>query len=102
MFIFGSISAVLAGFPSGAFDDASFASLIFHEIVLGAIALAFLHYRGYPIAALIPHPTATGSLIGISLYAVSSVAAWVPVWLLGARDHSAEPIEQMAAGATIA
>jgi len=100
-FIAGSIGAVMSGFPASAFDDSTFLNLVPSEFVFGAAALLFLHYRGHAVRALVPRPTALGSLVGLALYAATIAAIWPIQLAVGAQQVSAEPIEQMVRWATI-
>lgn len=101
VFIAGSLGAVASGFPTRGFDDSAFLAIVVWEIMLGGAALAFLHYRGYPLQRLIPTPSAIGCLIGLALYAVTLVATWPIGLVLGARHIAEQPIDQMVAGAAI-
>jgi membrane protease YdiL (CAAX protease family) len=100
-FILLSIQAVLAGFPTEKFDDASLLSIAVFEIVMGALALAFLRYRGYPLAPLVPLPNAVGCLVGLALYLASWVASWPVDHMFGAKILATQPIEQMVEGAEL-
>jgi membrane protease YdiL (CAAX protease family) len=103
LFIAQSVSAVAAGFPTaGQFNDASFASLIGTELVLGAMALGFLRYRGYPIERLRPQPSWAGLGLGVLVFA-AAMLAWTVVWnaLSLSAGYAAQPIAEMAAKARV-
>jgi membrane protease YdiL (CAAX protease family) len=92
---------MLAGFPTRPFNDAAFAGVVLEELILGGVALAYLRLRGHELAALVPRPTALGSLVGIGLYALTALIFWAAYWFAGAPEPSAEPIEKMIAAGSV-
>jgi len=99
-----SLQAVAGEFRANAeFSDASLLWLIGTELLLGGLALAFLHLRGFAIARLLPTPTLRGGIAGIGLF----FAAWLVGWLLvapfalAAGQAEPQPIERMVAQANI-
>ena len=99
--IVGSVWAMLAGFPTPPFDDAAFAGVVVEELILGGVALAYLRLRGHELAALVPRPTALGSLVGLCLYALTALIFWAVYWLVGTPEPSAEPIDKMIAAGSV-
>ena len=99
--IVGSVWAMLAGFPAPPFNDAAFAGVVVEELILGGVALAYLRLRGHELAALVPRPTALGSLVGLGLYALTALIFWAAYWLAGTPETSAEPIEKMIAAGSV-
>jgi membrane protease YdiL (CAAX protease family) len=99
--IVGSVWAMLAGFPTPPFNDAAFAGVVVEELMLGSVALAYLRLRGHELAALVPRPTALGSLVGLGLYALTTLIFWAAYWLAGTPEPSAEPIEKMIAAGSV-
>jgi len=100
-FIILSIDAVVAGFPSGdGFADADLIELIVIELVLGAIALRFLHARGYRIRDLVPAPTWIGCGTGLMLYVASRFASGMLIAPFMAGQAS-QPIDEMMAANTV-
>src|SRR5258706_16236457 len=75
--------AVIAGFPTPPFTDAAFVQVIVEELILGGAALAYLRLRGHELGALVPRPTAIGSLVGLGLYALTTLIFWAVYWLPG-------------------
>lgn len=99
-----SLQAVAGGFrAAGEFSDANLLGLVGTELLLGGVALAFLHLRGFAVARLVPTPTLRGGLAGIGLF----FAAWLVGWLLVApfamlaTGQAEQPIERMMAQANI-
>jgi uncharacterized protein len=72
-FILGSIQAVASGFPTSSFDNGVVWHIIRTELVLGAVALVFLHLRGFDIRSLVPRFSLAGAGVGVCLY----IAAWI-------------------------
>jgi membrane protease YdiL (CAAX protease family) len=99
--MWGSVAAVVRGFPPSPFDDATLISLIVFELVLAGAALGYLRLRGHELSPLVPKPTGVGSLVGFALYAVASLGIWPLYWVVEKADLAAQPIEQMIAGASI-
>jgi len=75
LFILLAFKAVLAGFPEAKFTDAGNAWTVGIELVLGSVALLYLHLRGFELGTLYPAPTLVGTLIGLGVFGLS--------WLLG-------------------
>ena len=95
--IVGSVWAMVAGFPTPPFNDAAFVGVIVEELILGSAALAYLRLRGHELGALVPRPTGLGSLVGLGLYALTTLIFWAVYWLTGTPDPSAQPIDRMIA-----
>lgn len=101
LFIVESLSMAYsnAAWAQGAVvTDASLVGLMVQECVLGAMALAYLHLRGYRLGTHLPRPTAVGTAIGAMLYGAVALAIWVLWWLTG-PTQAVEPIEVMLAQA---
>jgi len=95
-FILLSLSAVSAGFPSGqGFSDAALLEMIATELVLGALALAFLRFRGHSIRALLPRPSWRGGIAGMLLFVAALFAWWFVAQFFDASDFKSQPIEEM-------
>jgi membrane protease YdiL (CAAX protease family) len=100
MFVAESLTQVLSGAGPGPTDiatDASLFILILQECVLGALALSFLHVRGYQLRAFLPRPTAPDTALGALLYGAVALAVWVGQRLGG--DAGPEPIDVLMAQA---
>ncbi|QNA98673.1 CPBP family intramembrane glutamic endopeptidase [Massilia sp. Se16.2.3] len=65
------------------------------ELVLGALALAFLRARGYRISDTLPSPSWRGLQEGLLLYAAAAAACFVVGWLVPSRSDLVQPIAQM-------
>lgn len=100
-FILGSIGAVASGFPTRAFDDSTFISIISIEVLLATVALCYLRVRGHDLSQLVPSPTGIGCLVGLVLYAITTLVTWPIYEALGRPDLATQPIEQMVAWASI-
>jgi membrane protease YdiL (CAAX protease family) len=102
-----SSQASLAAWQSGAsasgFSDNILASVMVTELIFGAVAIAVLQARGYPLRTLYPQPSWSGALLGAGLYvgatAVSALAmllephpAGMPVAEMAARTHVSLPV----------
>lgn len=95
-FIFSSLAAVAAGFPSGgSFNDSSLFTLVLIECVLGALALAFLRYRGYSLSRLLPSPTWQGCLVGLLLLVAANFVCLLVLQALPSYQNTDQPIEKM-------
>ena len=95
IFIVESVAMAYAGAPSGPADvatDASLITMIVQEVMLGSIALMYLHLRGYHLLAFVPRPNARDTAIGAVLYAGLAIAIWL-LWLLIDSAPTAEPID---------
>lgn len=99
-FILASISAVLAGFPSGRFSNAEFMGLVAHELIVGAVAIAILRHRGHKLSDLLPTPSLKGCGIGIGLYLAAMAAGWIEI-IVFSNANDPRPIEQTLAGAAV-
>jgi len=99
--IWGSVAAIASGYPPGSLDDSALIALIALELVLAGAALVYLRLRGHDLGTLVPRPTGVGCLVGAALYAIASLAIWPLYWIVGKAEVTAEPIEQMIAGAAI-
>lgn len=89
-----SMLAMEAGFPVRAFTDGRLVATVWFEILVAAIACAFLRWRGYALAALLPRPTLRGALAGLGLYGVVVVAGTAVIGLL-ANGRMVQPIDRM-------
>jgi len=95
IFIIESVTMAYAGASTGPSDvptDASLIALIVQELMLGSIALVYLHVRGYHLLAFVPRPNARDTAIGAVLYAGLALAIWW-MWLLIDPAPTAEPID---------
>jgi CAAX protease family protein len=100
-FIVVSVEAVASDFPRQPFTDASLLSLMAREAAYAAVALAYLHARGYDLMQLLPAPSAVGTLAGFGLYLATVFGSW-PIEAAVRAAHSApQPIDDMVAGAAI-
>jgi len=102
-FILNSVMAVALGFPSGGgeFNDASFLDLIATECLLGAVALAVLHARGYPVVRLLPAPSWRGCVAGLLVFALTTIAWWIVALAFTSGEYAQQPIVQMVAAARL-
>lgn len=100
IFILGSIQSVASGFPATAFSDSVFFEIITTELILGAAALGYLYHRGHDLSRFIPMPTLIGSLTGLALYALATMAGSACASIFAGAGLSGQPIDQMVAGAT--
>ncbi|MCC2962471.1 CPBP family intramembrane metalloprotease [Massilia sp. IC2-278] len=100
-FMLASVLAVVDGFPVSAapFSDTSLIGLIVTELVLGALALGYLRYRGYALRELLPRPDWRGCLEGALLCGAGIAACTVVDALLPSRSGAVEPVAQMLANA---
>jgi uncharacterized protein len=94
IFIIESVTMAYAGAPAAGEipTDASLIALIVQEVVLGSVALMYLHLRGYHLPAFVPRPSARDTAVGGLLYAALALAIWV-LWLLIDPAPAAEPID---------
>jgi membrane protease YdiL (CAAX protease family) len=102
VFIAASLAAMAGGFRTAdgsGFSDAAFAHMIRLELVLGALALWWLHRRGWRPADLLPWPTWRGSAFGAALCVVALLAWYGLNWCVNLGDYAAQPIAQMLAAA---
>src|ERR1700741_2436201 len=99
--IVGSLRAFAYRYPSRPFDDSIFLTVILEELILATAALVYLWGRGRDLSLLVPRPTLLGGLVGLGLYAFSTLFIWPVYALAGAEILSSEPIEQMVTGASV-
>ena len=95
-FIYASVYAVAAGFPSGgSFNDASLIGVMVTELVFGALALALLRYRGHNLSTLLPSPDWRGCAEGVCLY-LATIVVWYVVWqALPSHHYADQPVAKM-------
>ncbi len=96
-FALRSVQAVFGGFPSDPFTDESLVGVAFWEVLAGALAIAFLHTRGFALASLLPRPSPTGCAIGIVLYFAATLGSAL-LQMPFSAGMPAQPILQMLAG----
>jgi membrane protease YdiL (CAAX protease family) len=101
-FIVSSLASV-AAWQSGAsargFSDNILVSLVLTELIFGAVAIAVLQARGYPLRTLYPQPSWSGALIGAGLYLGATALAALAMTL--APHPAGLPIEEMAVRAQV-
>jgi membrane protease YdiL (CAAX protease family) len=99
-FISWSVMAVMNGFPSSAsLSDAALAGMMLTELMFGAMALAFLHLRGYQLKELLPSPSWRGCLDGMVVCAVAFAACMAVSQLIPPSGDTIQPIAQIVANA---
>jgi membrane protease YdiL (CAAX protease family) len=100
-FIMSSVFAVMNGFrvDSNGFSDSGLLGLIAVEVVFGAIALAFLHSRGYQLRELMPSPNWSGCLWGVLVFAAAAIACSVIARFFTPDELAVQPLGQMVANA---
>jgi uncharacterized protein len=99
-FILSSVFAALDGFPTpAAFSDASLVGLMVTELVLGAMALSFLRFRGHALKDLLPAPDWRGAMEGTVLCGAAIIACGVVNALLPSSPGAVDPVAQMLAQA---
>jgi membrane protease YdiL (CAAX protease family) len=97
-----SLAAWQAGGTARGFSDNILGSVMVTELIFGAVAIAVLQARGYPLRTLYPQPSWSGALLGAGLYlgatAVSALAmllephpAGMPVAEMAARTQVSLP-----------
>jgi hypothetical protein len=95
-FILISLSAVGADFPAGqGFSDSGLADTIIVELVLGALALAFLRFRGLSVRSVLPRPNISGGLVGVLLFVAGLATWWVAVAFVDTSELQAQPIAEI-------
>ena len=105
LFILLSLEAMAAGFPEARFTDEGNAWVVGVELVLGSIALFYLHLRGFDIASLYPAPTLAGSLVGLGVFALSWLMGSLATALFqtpGQTEMVAFSFDEVSAGAKVA
>jgi membrane protease YdiL (CAAX protease family) len=100
-FILASIQAVIAGFPTRPFTNASFYSIIAVEMIFSATAITYLRTREFDLSSLIPSPSVFGCLVGCLLY-VGSVLASFASGALIVNQAEIQPIEEMVENSSVA
>lgn len=99
-FIGLSVMAVMNGFPSSqSFSDAALTVMLLTELVFGAMALAFLHLRGYRLQELLPSPSWRGCVDGVAVCAVALAACIAVAQLIPSNRDMVQPIAQIVANA---
>lgn len=97
-FILLSVYAVFDGVPASAgFSDAALFGMVMTELTCGSMALLFLHFRGYPVRALLPAPTWRSSVEGVVLCAAALLACIGVGMLLPSSGDALQPIAQIMA-----
>lgn len=94
-----SLAAWQAGASARVFSDHTLASVVVTELIFGAVAIAVLQARGYPLRALYPRPSWSGAFLGAGLYLGATALARLAMEL---APHPARmPVEEMAAQAQV-
>ena len=88
-----------AGAPARGFNDSMLASVLVTELIFGAVAIAVLQARGYPLRTLYPQPSWSGALLGAGLYLGATALATLATKL--APHPAGLPVEEMAAQAQV-
>ena len=84
----------------GGFTDGTLLAMACFELVVAAVAIAFLRWRGYAVRSLVPVPTWRDSALGLGVY----VACWMASVLVlapFAADFRAQPISHMMADSRV-
>jgi membrane protease YdiL (CAAX protease family) len=101
-FIVSSLAS-LAAWQSGAsargFSDNILASVVLTELIFGAVAIAVLQARGYPLRTLYPQPSWSGVFLGAGLYLGATALATLAMQL--APHPAGMPVEEMAVRAQV-
>jgi uncharacterized protein len=90
-FIYASLQAVQAGFPSPEFQDTGLLWLVAFELVTFTVAWMFLRVRGWRLAYFNIRPSWSGLLLGALLFGFSLIADAV-IWDLFAKHSAARAI----------
>jgi membrane protease YdiL (CAAX protease family) len=101
-FIVASLQSVAAWKPGASaqgFSDNMLAGVLGTELVFGAVAVAVLQARRYPLRTLYPQPSWSGALAGAALYLVATTLATLAMKL--APQPAGMPITEMAAQAHV-
>jgi membrane protease YdiL (CAAX protease family) len=88
-----------AGASARGFNDSMLASVLLTELIFGAVAIAVLQARGYPLRTLYPQPSWYGAFLGAGLYLVATALATLAMQL--APHPAGMPVEEMAAHAQV-
>jgi membrane protease YdiL (CAAX protease family) len=95
-FILISLSAVGADFPADqGFSDAGLMDTVIVELVLGALALAFLRFRGHAVRSLLPRPDVRGGLAGLLLFIAGLATWWLAAAFVDTSELQAQPIAEI-------
>jgi uncharacterized protein len=99
-FIVNSVLVAASGFPRAPTStDASLLGIVFAELLFGAIALAVLRSRDYPLSTLVPAPTWRGCGYGFLLLITTSITCGIVFQLFPTMDYARQPIVEMMSGA---
>jgi membrane protease YdiL (CAAX protease family) len=94
-----SLAAWQAGGSARGFSDNTLASVVVIELIFGAVAIAVLQARGYPLRTLYPQPSWSGVFLGAGLYLGATALARLAMEL--APHPAGMPIDEMAAQAQV-
>ncbi|MFL6692259.1 MAG: type II CAAX prenyl endopeptidase Rce1 family protein [Ramlibacter sp.] len=95
-----AVGARAAAVASTGITNAGLLSIVVTELVLSAVALAFLAWRRYDIPGLSPQPTPRGLVVGVALYAAGTLAFWLLTAVLNSGTAQ-EPIGAMVRDASV-
>lgn len=97
LFIYWSLQAVAAGFPSGAgFSDSYLINIALTECVLTFLAMMVLRWQAYPLKSLLAAPNWRDSGTGCLLLVVAYLAWAFVCQFFNAGHYMREPMEKMA------
>ncbi len=94
-----SVTAWKAGARTQGFSDNMLGAIVVTELIFGAVAVAVLQARRYPLWMLAPRPSWSGALIGTGLYLGATLLATLAMKLV--PQQAGLPIAEMAAHAQV-
>jgi membrane protease YdiL (CAAX protease family) len=94
-----SVAAWQSGASARGFSDNILVSVVLTELIFGAVAIAVLQARGYPLRTLYPRPSWSGVFLGAGLYLGATALATLAMTL--APHPAGLPIEEMAVRAQV-